>query len=500
MIKKMFIYPTISIIFVLLLFACGVTTYVPRRELEQAFRQVLSAVELALIALAFLIPAGIVIGGLIILARFSGDIWHQWRLRSAEALEAMHNAIKAGIITTVAAPGYQITETFVTPKLAGDAVSKLYHLGDVAINGKTTELTPEQKQRYAFYQLAHSTTSKPDVVVEEMPRIDAALPAHIYLEHYLLGRPSIRNIFLGIGRFPDGQVRPVSAPLAQLVHIAIGGSSGFGKSFMMQSLAYQALNAKEDVRPVLLDAQGVTFTTWAGNDRTLYPLASEPGDIEAVLYHLSEELARRQRLFAAWRGVDKLDAYNAVAEEPLPLLPVFFDEFGLVADNKNIARYVTKLSQAGRKVGIPLIAGAQTWYADEIASNLKANLSTSIQFHARSKSQSRVLIDDSRAIELERPGQALAILPGQPGLIELQAPDVSNLIDSTPELLKSGDMIEMPAAETVSGNIDTSRVLELFESGEYTNPTAICRRLLGYKNQAKVDEVRQVMIDAGLIG
>ena len=119
-------------------------------------------------------------------------------------------------------------------------------------------------------------------------------------------------------------------------------------------------------------------------------------------------MGRRQNLFKQWRGVASLNQYNQVADEAdqLPQVPIFFDEFGLIADNKEIAKQTKKLAQGGRKTGISLIAGAQTWGADAIATALRANLATSVQFFARDKAQSRILLGDSVAAQITRPGQA----------------------------------------------------------------------------------------------
>lgn len=81
--------------------------------------------------------------------------------------------------------------------------------------------------------------------------------------------------------------------------------------------------------------------------------------------------------------------------------------------------------------------------------SIRGNLSTSVQFYARSKAQSRILLEDSRAAELTRPGQAFARLPGKADLIELQAPDPSSVIDVAPMLLDGPmpAMREMPTPE-----------------------------------------------------
>jgi len=163
-------------------------------------------------------------------------------------------------------------------------------------------------------------------------QLQAPLPEQVYLEHYAPA-PSVRNLFLGIGRFPDGQVRPVSAPLSRLVNIAIGGGSGFGKSVLMKALAYQVINARENVRPVFLDAQGVTFTEWAGDDRLLYPLGHKPDDILAILLALIVEMERRETLFSQWRGGYTL---------PIRLTPTERDELTRMADEagQTMSQYV----------------------------------------------------------------------------------------------------------------------------------------------------------------
>lgn len=313
---------------------------------------------------------------------------------------------------------------------------------DYALHWKPLHLTP---------QLRHNGTTEPIESLElglwdrwhskDAPPLlaesgDAAAPAALLPRRVMLAdyvtMPSIRRLFLGLGKWPDGEVRPVSAPLDRLVHIATAGSSGFGKSTFMQALAWQVVNARESVAPVFLDAQGVTFTPFDGAEGLLYPLASDEADIARILAEMVGEMDRRRELYSQHRGIAKLEQYNAVAAAPLPSIPIFFDEFGLLIDNKEIAAHVRKLVQGGRKFGLSLIMGAQTWLASDISTAIRSNLSTSVQFAARDKAQSRVLLSSPAAAELTEPGQAFAILPGQSGLIELQAPDPAELVNAAP--------------------------------------------------------------------
>lgn len=428
-------------------------TFVPADELQAGFEAIWTTIQISLFVA--------IVGGIIWLGWLGithGIILHsQARITKAEA---DGKELQANLIITTAQPGMQVYASE-TGRLK-NLIHKPLYLAPGSVNGKEIVYTQEQERKWFVFNLLQNISHKPDVKqLDNLVTIEQPLPDHVDLSHYLMGSASLHSIFLGVGRYPDGQVKPVSAPLERLVHIAEAGSSGFGKSTHMQALAYQCLNAREAAQTVLLDAQGVTFTVFTGNERLKYGIASQEVDILAILLDLVGEMTRRQELFSKWQGVANLAQYNqAVTEaERLPQIPVFFDEFGLVADNKKIAGQVGKLAKGSRKSGIALICSAQTWGSDEIATSLRANLSTSIQFYSRDKSTSRILLGDSSAANITRPGQAFCRLPGQPGLVELQAADPSNLIEVTPMLLTPGDMPDMPVIEDDQRLVEFGRLV-----------------------------------------
>lgn len=445
-----------------------IATNVPENKLREGFEsmwnfmQVSSKVSISMLLVA-LFGA---LCWLVWVAYSRGIIWHsEARIRKAQA---DGEELRANLVITTAAPGMQVYASE-TGRL--NLTHKPLYLSPGNVNGKEAVISQEQERRWAFFNLTQNISHKPDVTkLGEVTTIQQVLPDHVDLAHYLMGQASLRSVFLGIGKYPDGMVKPVSAPLERLVHIAEAGSSGFGKSTHLQTIGYQCLNAREAPQVVMLDPQAVTFTPFAGNERLKYPIASREADILAILVALVGEMECRQQLFAQWRGVATLGQYNQVVGEAerLPQVPIFFDEFGLVSGNKEIARQVKLLAQGGRKSGISLICGAQTWGSDDIATSLRANLSTSVQFYARDKSTSRILLGDSAAANITRPGQAFCRLPGQPGLVELQAPDPSNLIDVTP-LLIDGNGPPMPE---VKPDETERQILDLAASGASLNEIA----------------------------
>lgn len=413
------------------------------------------------------------------------------RSRQAEALKIER---EASLVLTVAPPGSQVYASEVIGKL--NLTHRPLYLAAGPVSTAKDEPTIDQVRRWSFFQLTQNISKKPEMASKELPPLQQPLPEYVDLSQYVTGTTSVRNIFLGVARLPGGIVQPLNAPLSSLVHIAVAGSSGFGKSTFMQSFGYQVLHAQERPSTVMLDAQGVTFTPFEGNDNLRYPLASEVDDVKAILFELVSEMDKRKALFAHWRGIDSLDKYNQVVseKEQLPIVPIFFDEFGLLSDDKDIIAFVKRLARAGRKFGMYLIAGSQTWYSDEIASSLKANLSTSIQFYAKSKSQSRVLLEDSVANNVTRPGQAFCRLPGQAGIIELQTPDPQRVVISTPALIEYNKQ-KMPTTPQSEPTEQEQLILDLFDKqileGEL-NKARISVEVFGSKGghqYKKIDEV-----------
>lgn len=421
----------LATVFLTLIFACvalGILTYVPDSRIREALAAIVNTFEtttrtvtiLAGVAASLALVAGL--GWLVTVAWANGSIWlFNAQIKGAEALRAKR---EAGHLVTVAAPGSQVYFSDITE--SGLTVThKPGHLSAGWINGQVIEWTMDEVSRWGFFQVQQSINRPPRVInAPELPAPELApLPGVVNLREYV-SLPSLSSVFLGVGRLPNEvNPRPIIAPFDRLVHVACGGSSGFGKSTFMQSVAWQCLNSPGS-RPVLCDAQGVTFSPFEGHPALLTQLASEPKDIEACLGFLLGEMEKRKQLYLKHQGVAKLSEYNKRAKEALPVIPVFLDEFGLLADNRRVTSSIRALAQGGRKFGLYLVLGSQTWLASQFPTSLRSNLSTSVQFAARDKQQSRILLESSDAAEITIPGRAYAKLPGVGKLIELQAPIV----------------------------------------------------------------------------
>jgi len=253
-------------------------------------------------------------------------------------------------------------------------------------------------------------------------------PSRVPLLGLLEGRPSLSRLILGISiREEDGSPEIIRGDMQRLVHVAVGGSSGWGKSAFLRALGYQLILAEEQPDLLLIDLEGATLAPFSQSDRLLYPMAESEEEALALLQELNEELDRRREAFASHPGTDSLAAYNARARAEQRLRPIIalVDEGTALLGNREIERAMRRVALRGRKYGLWMVLAGQDWRARSLDPAIRNQLATRVQFKALSASQSQVLLGQSGAERLEDvPGRALAAIPGR-GLIKIQAPWIS---------------------------------------------------------------------------
>jgi DNA segregation ATPase FtsK/SpoIIIE-like protein len=299
-----------------------------------------------------------------------------------------------------------------------------------------------------------------------------------------------------------GQTRVVTGDMARLVHVAIGGSAGWGKSVFMQTLAYQLVMAQERPNLAMVDLDGTTLSPFANCDRLLYPLADSQADALAVFTALADELERRKALFDQVPGAVDLASYNRLADDPLPATVLLCDEATALLGDKSVEAAIRRLALRGRKFGLWCVLAGQDWKASSLDSAIKNQLSTRVQFKANSPAQSRVLLEQRGAESLPVPGRALAILPGQE-VQEVQAAQVSYSDITTALAGQRGPQASPPAVEadvvtaaTTSGltTQEVETVRDLWAQGKsYSAIADVVFSDRGGRNSRRVEMIRQAV-------
>ena len=215
-------------------------------------------------------------------------------------------------------------------------------------------------------------------------------------------------------------------------HTLIAGSTGSGKSVLMQNiiLAIAATNTPEQARIVLIDPkQGVDYFSF---DRLPHLDGGIISDQEAAtdrLEHLVAEMDRRYTQFKDAR-VPSLAAHNAkvAPHERLPVIWLIHDEFAewmLTEDYKEaVSAIVQRLGVKARAAGIYLIFAAQRPDANVMPMQLRANLGNRLILRVDSEGTSEIALGEKGAERLLGRGHLLAKLEGEPKLIYAQVPFV----------------------------------------------------------------------------
>lgn len=304
----------------------------------------------------------------------------------------------------------------------------------------------------------------------------------------VLTEPDVHGLVLGVTVGEDGQTEIVKADMAQLVHVGVGGSSGFGKSVFLRSLAYQLALSQTPVDLAMVDLEGATLAPFALCGRLLYPIADTERDAVAIFQVLLDEMDRRKELYADYPGVDKLSAYNAQADEPLTPVVCIVDEATALLGDKSVESALRTLALRARKYGLWLILAGQDWKANSLDTAIRNQLSSRVQFKAMSKSQSRVLLQQSGAEALDVVGRALAILPGR-AMLTMQAPFISSkaIMD---DIKDGGPRYPVPGNGDGGEDLE-QRVRELWDGG--VGICAIADEIYGYHNSRKTAEIKAIL-------
>lgn len=393
--------------------------------------------------------------------------------------------LEAQMVLTIVPAGSQLYTSETRGKLVSTLEHKNLSLSPGRVNGADIQYTIEERERWAFWNSAHSTAkTRERSTLEETPMIEqGGYPLSVNLLDLLPNGSSFHRVVLGLHITEDGSQEIITAAMDELTHIAVGGTSGWGKSVCLRSLAYQMASCPEPTKLVFIDSDDMTFSAFKSSDRLLYPVADNAPDAEAIVSELTAEMGNRKVLFAQHTTVEKLSDYNRVSNTPLPYILLFCDEAtSLLKANKSLEQAFSLQILRARKYGIMAILGGQSWKADVMDTTLRGQFSSTIHFHARDKSSSNVLLGSSDAANITQVGIAYAVLPGRP-IVKMLSPKIS-IAQAMREIGDTLADVEMPRFPDAPDIVDkkeeqAKEIRRMFYIDKMTR-TAISKEL-GYK-------------------
>jgi S-DNA-T family DNA segregation ATPase FtsK/SpoIIIE len=340
-----------------------------------------------------------------------------------------------------------------------------------------------------------------------------------------------------LGKDISGRIKV--AALESMPHLLIAGSTGAGKSVMLNSMIMSILYkaTPDEVRMILVDPKRLEMGLYEGVPHLLTPVITDAKKATNALRNAVLEMERRLKLLAG-KGVRNIDQYNrkvrqllneprslfddeAAPEEdlkPLPYILIVIDELAdlMMVERANVEECVTRLAQMARAVGMHLVLATQRPSVDVITGLIKANFPSRISFRVATRVDSRTVLDVMGAEHLLGKGDMLFLPPGSSRLIRVHGAFVTEAetnrvvefwkaqarpdYDQTFLLAPPPDEGEDAETAEFEGADDpayTDAVRVVLEMGKASTSTLQRRLRLGYGRAARILDMMQ---HEGIIG
>jgi DNA segregation ATPase FtsK/SpoIIIE-like protein len=220
---------------------------------------------------------------------------------------------------------------------------------------------------------------------------------------------------------PGGTAAAVCLDMLKQPHLLIAGSTGSGKSVLINSLIYTALyKSPNHCRFVLIDPKRVELIDYKPLPHTI-AYASEPHNIAAALVSAVELMEQRYKRMQAARIKQSTEAD----------IFIIIDEFAdlMVTQKKQCLPLLIRLAQLGRAAHIHLIAATQRPTKDIVNGQIKVNMDSRVALRCPTGQDSRNIINIKGAESLPRYGYGYYLTPETmtPQLIQIPLTDPAEL-------------------------------------------------------------------------
>lgn len=202
---------------------------------------------------------------------------------------------------------------------------------------------------------------------------------------------------------PEGNAQNLYLNALGQTHLLVGGTTGSGKSVLVNGLIYTVLfRAPSAAQFILIDPKRVELVEYKPLPHVLR-YASEPGTMTAALDLAMNVTESRFTVMQSegvkkWRGGD---------------LYVIIDELAdlMTTNRKTVQPLLQRLCQIGRAARVHVVACTQTPISAVIPTQIKVNFDSRFILRTRTAQDSRNLMDRSGAELLPRYGQAYYSTP-----------------------------------------------------------------------------------------
>jgi len=207
----------------------------------------------------------------------------------------------------------------------------------------------------------------------------------------------------------------VISDIARMPHVLIAGTTGSGKSVLLNSFIATLLfrASPHEVKLILVDPKRVELSEYNDIPHLLTPVIIEPEKILSALKWAMQEMDRRYRLFHEAQ-VRNINGYNELSGfQALPYIIIIVDELQNLMEFApvEVENAIVRLAAMARATGVHLVVATQRPSVDVITGLIKANIPCRIAFNVSSMVDSRVILDQPGAEKLLGKGDMLYVPP-----------------------------------------------------------------------------------------
>lgn len=250
------------------------------------------------------------------------------------------------------------------------------------------------------------------------------------------------KIPLLLGMNHSGQT--IVEDLTTLPHLLIAGSTGGGKSTLLNSIISSLMYCKSplDLKLVLCDTKQVEFNHFSKAPHLLFPVATSVSQVLSQLETLVEEIDKRLSSMAHHSCQNIAQYHERIPRNGMPYIILVVDELAdpLQDETKEEndegkpigktygkqAEYLLgKIVQKARATGIHVIAATQRTSVKVVEGNIKSNFPARISFRLPTEQDSRTILGSSGAEYLLSQGDMLYLSPNNPSIRRIHAPYAS---------------------------------------------------------------------------
>lgn len=211
---------------------------------------------------------------------------------------------------------------------------------------------------------------------------------------------------------------PVYKSMLQQTHLLIGGTTGSGKSVIINGIIYTAISESPASNEfIFIDPKRVELSEYRFLPHTLY-YASEPETIISALNYAIQLTEKRYKQMQ----LKKQRKYNGSN------VYVIIDELAdlMTTNKRQVMPILQRLAQIGRAANVHIIAATQCPLATVIPTQIKVNFDSRVALRTRSAQDSRNLISFNGCEKLPKYGKGYYMTPDSTNLCDFPMYDNSD--------------------------------------------------------------------------